>query len=77
MLTITYLWISMTTSSLIIIDGNILSMDEEGSTYEALHIRGNKIKCLGTNKEVLKNKKDPFEVTNKQIIEYMNENNWR
>ena len=56
MLTITFLWISMTTSSLIIIDGNILSMDEEGSTYEALHIRGNKIKCLGTNKEVLKNK---------------------
>lgn len=46
----------MTTSSLIIIDGNIQSMDELGSTYEALHIKGNKIKCLGSNKEVLKNK---------------------
>ena len=28
-------------------------------------------------REVFKNKKDPFEVTNKQIREYMNENNWR
>ena len=27
--------------------------------------------------QVFKNKKDPSEVTNKQIIEYMNENNWR
>ena len=46
----------MNTSSLIIIDGNILSMDEFGSTFEALHIKGNKINCLGTNKEILKNK---------------------
>ena len=46
----------MANSSLIIIDGNILCMDELSSTYEALHIKGNKIKCLGTNKEVLKNK---------------------
>lgn len=27
--------------------------------------------------QVFKNKKDPFKVTNKQILEYMNENNWR
>ena len=27
--------------------------------------------------QVIKNKKDPFEVTNRQITEYMNENNWR
>ena len=27
--------------------------------------------------DVFKDKKDPFEVTNKQILEYMNENNWR
>ena len=46
----------MNTSSLIIIDGNILSMDEFGSTFEALHIKSNKINCLGTNKEILKNK---------------------
>jgi len=26
--------------------------------------------------QVFKAKKDPFEITNKQIIEYMNENNW-
>jgi len=26
--------------------------------------------------QVIKNKKDPFEVTNRQITEYMNENNW-
>ena len=26
--------------------------------------------------QVFKNKKDPFKVTNKQILEYMNENNW-
>tara|TARA_B110000116_G_scaffold246381_1_gene238078 strand:- start:26 stop:682 length:657 start_codon:yes stop_codon:yes gene_type:complete len=26
--------------------------------------------------QVFKNKKDPFEVTNNQIVEYMNENNW-
>jgi len=26
--------------------------------------------------QVLKSKKDPFKVTNKQIIDYMNENNW-
>ena len=43
----------MANSSLIIIDGNILCMDELSSTYEALYIKGNKIKCLGTNKEVL------------------------
>ena len=27
--------------------------------------------------QVFKNKKDPSDITNKQIIEYMNENNWR
>ena len=26
--------------------------------------------------QVFKNKQDPFKVTNKQIVEYMNENNW-
>ena len=28
-------------------------------------------------KDVFKNKKDPFKVTINQILEYMNENNWR
>lgn len=27
--------------------------------------------------QVFRRKKDPFKVTNKQIVEYMNENNWR
>ena len=28
-------------------------------------------------KQVFKDKKDPLDITNKQINEYMNENNWR
>jgi len=43
-------------TSIIIIDGNILTMDERNTSFEAIFIKNNKIHSLGSNKEILKNR---------------------
>ena len=44
-------------SSLIIINGNVQTMDEKPTTAEAIFINGNTIQAVGSNEQILKLKK--------------------